>query len=83
MPRTPASSSTTNINGYAVRVIRKGLGITPQALADEIGKTRTYIVKIETGAVHRVSDDAFNALVDALKVEDRRALMAWPHEEAA
>lgn len=83
MPRTPASSSTTNINGYAVRVIRKGMGLTPQALAETIGKNRTYIVKIETGAVSRVGDDTFNALVDALKVEDRRALMAWPHEAAA
>ena len=80
MPK--ASSRTTDINGYAVRAIRKPMGLTPQALADTIGRTRTYIVKIETGAVSRVSDDVFNDLVRALGIEDRRALMAWPHASA-
>lgn len=80
---TSASSSTTDINGYALRWGRKLMGLTPQALAASIDKDRTYIVKIETGAVTRVSDQVFNALVEALHVEDRRTLMAWPHEDAA
>lgn len=78
-----ASSSTVAINGYALRPIRKSLNLTPAALAQNIGRNRTYVVKIETGAVSRVGIDTFNALVAALALEDRRALMAWPHEAVA
>lgn len=78
---TPAASRTTDINGYALRAIRKPMGITPQALAESIGKDRTYIVKIECGRVHRVSTVMFNSLVTALGLEDPRALMARPHLE--
>lgn len=53
--------------------------LTPAALANVINKDRTYIVKMETGAVTRVSMDVFDALVEALKIEDSRALMASPH----
>lgn len=78
-----ATSSTVEINGYALRWGRKLMNLTPKAVADVIGKDRTYIVKIETGAVQRVSAETFDALVKALLLEDRRALMAHPFEEAA
>lgn len=81
--RTPATSSTVEVNGYALRWGRKLMNLTPGALADVIGRDRTYIVKIETGAVTRISTDTFDALVKALAIEDRRALMALPHEDAA
>lgn len=77
-----APSSTININGFALRWGRKLMGLTPAALAKAIDKDRTYIVKIETGAVTRVSLDVFDALVAALFIEDRRALMASPHAPA-
>lgn len=80
MPRN-ATSSTIAINGYALRWGRKLMNLTPGALAESIGKDRTYIVKIETGAVTRVSTDMFELLVGALHLEDRRALMAAPHAE--
>jgi transcriptional regulator with XRE-family HTH domain len=83
MPRPTATSSTIAVNGYALRWGRKLMNLTPGALAESIGKDRTYIVKIETGAVTRVSTDMFQLLVEALKLEDRRALMAAPHEDAA
>lgn len=76
----PASSSTIPINGYALRWGRKLMDITPAALATAIDKDRTYIVKIETGAVSRVSVEVFDSLVAALALEDRRTLMAWPHQ---
>lgn len=82
MPRN-ATSSTIAINGFALRWGRKLMNLTPGALAESIGKDRTYIVKIETGAVTRVSTDMFKLLVDALKLEDSRALMATPHESEA
>lgn len=81
--QTSATSSTVAINGYALRWGRKLMNLTPAALAKVIGRDRTYIVKIETGAVTRISTDTFDALVTALALEDRRALLALPHDEAA
>lgn len=80
---TPAASSTVEVNGYALRWGRKLMNLTPAALAKVIGRDRSYIVKIETGAVTRVSTETFEQLVKALALEDRRALMALPHEVAA
>lgn len=80
---TPATSSTIEVNGYALRWGRKLMNLTPASLAEVIGRDRTYIVKIETGAVTRVSTETFDALVRALHLEDRRALMALPHEDVA
>lgn len=79
---TTATSSTVAINGYALRWGRKLANLTPTALANVIERDRTYIVKIETGAVTRVSTDTFDALVAALGCEDRRALLAFPHAKA-
>lgn len=78
-----ATSSTVAINGYALRWGRKLMNLTPATLAKVIGRDRTYIVKIETGVVTRVSTETFDALVQALALEDRRALLAMPHGAAA
>lgn len=83
MPPTTSSSNTVEINGYALRWGRKLMGLTPAALADSIERDRTYIVKIENGAVTRVSTDTFTRLVVALKLEDSRALMSTPHADLA
>jgi transcriptional regulator with XRE-family HTH domain len=82
-PPTAAKSSTVEINGYALRWGRKLMNLTPAALANVIGRDRTYIVKIETGAVTQVSTDTFEALVRALALEDSRALKAFPHKDVA
>lgn len=81
--KTTAASSTVAINGYALRWGRKLMNLTPAALAKVIDRDRTYVVKIETGAVTRVSTETFDQLVKALAIEDRRALLATPHEDAA
>lgn len=81
--KTPATSSTVAINGYALRWGRKLSNLTPAALAKVIDRDRTYIVKIETGAVTQVSTETFDKLVVALALEDRRALLAFPHGAAA
>lgn len=77
-----ATSSTVAINGYALRAIRKLMNVSPRELAEKIGRDRTYIVKMETGHP-RVSTDTYDALLEALAIEDRRALLAAPHEDAA
>lgn len=78
-----ATSSTIEVNGYALRWGRKLMNLTPASLAKVIDRDRTYIVKIETGVVTQVSTETFEALVKALALEDRRALMALPHADAA
>lgn len=70
-----------DVNGFAIRVVRKLTGLSPAALAEAIGRDRSYVVKIETGAVARVSTETFEALLAALVIEDRRALLAFPHRE--
>lgn len=74
-----ATSSTVAINGYALRAIRKLMNVSPRELAERIGRDRTYIVKMESGAVERVGVDTFEQLLRALAIEDRRALLAAPH----
>lgn len=77
------TSSTVEINGYALRWGRKLMNLTPAALANAIERDRTYIVKIENGAVTRVSTETFDRLVKALMLEDPRAILATPHVLAA
>jgi transcriptional regulator with XRE-family HTH domain len=77
--KTP--SHTVGINGYALRVIRVMSGVSVRGLAEEIGKDRTYIAKIENGHP-RVSAEVYKAILDALKIEDRRVLLANPHPES-
>lgn len=79
----PATSSTVEINGYALRCIRKLMNITPRELAEKINRDRSYIAHIELGKVERVSTDTFRSLVAALHIEDERALRAVPHVKAA
>lgn len=78
---TPSTASTVEINGYALRWGRKLMNLSPAALADAIERDRSYVVKIETGAVTRISTDTFDRLVKALQLEDQRALRATPHIE--
>lgn len=74
------TSETTKvaINGPAVRQIRKLLGIEIRDLAEQCGIGRPYLCLIETGGRPNVSPQVFAALCSALRVTDRRALMAAP-----
>lgn len=74
-----ATTTTVEVNGFALREmrIRSGLGVSD--LAKQVGVQRPYIAKIELGHSKRVSPKVFNALLAALTIADRRALMANPH----
>lgn len=74
------TSETTKvaINGPAVRQIRKLLGIGLRDLAEQCCISRPYLCLIETGSRPNVSPQVFDALCSALRVTDRRALMAAP-----
>jgi transcriptional regulator with XRE-family HTH domain len=71
--------TTYEVNGFALREVRMRSGIEVQELADLVGVQRPYIAKIELGHSQRVSPKVFNALLAALTIKDRRALLANPH----
>lgn len=71
--------TTVEINGFALRHIRKNAGIEVAELAERIGVQRPYVTKIELGHSQRVSPKVFNAILSTLVIEDRRALLANPH----
>lgn len=76
MPTTP---TTVEINGFALREIRIRSGIGVLELAKQVEVQRPYIAKIELGHSQRVSPRVFNALMQALSIQDRRSLLANPH----
>lgn len=74
------SATTIPINGYALRTIRVLTGLGVSDLAAQVEVERSYIAKIELGHSRRVSPAVFRAICDALEIQDRRALMAHPHD---
>lgn len=76
-----SSPTTIEIHGPALRAIRVLSGIGVADLAKAVGVQRPYIAKIELGHSRRVSPKIFNALVAALAIQDRRALMLAPYGE--
>lgn len=73
------TATTIEVNGYALRELRVRSGLGVADLARQVGVQRPYIAKIELGHSRRVSPKVFNALLTALTISDRRALMANPH----
>lgn len=67
------------VNGYALREIRKLVGIPTAQFARETKVERSYLSRIENGQRTRVNPAIFAAMVRTLGV-DRRALLAHPHE---
>lgn len=73
------AATTIEVHGPAIREIRVRSGMGVADLAAAVGVERPYIAKIELGHSRRVSPKVFNALVAALAVADRRALLAHPY----
>lgn len=73
------TSTTVEVNGFALRElrIRSGLGVVE--LAEQVGVKRPYIAKIELGHSQRVSPRVYQSLLSALSITDRRVLLANPH----
>jgi transcriptional regulator with XRE-family HTH domain len=67
------------VNGPAVREMRKHVGITPARLAAEIDVSVEYMRKIELGHSRTVSPEVYDRLCYALRLVDRRVLLADPH----
>jgi len=75
--------TTIEVHGPAIREIRIRSGMAVAALAKEAGVQRPYIAKLELGHSRRVSPKVFSALVAALSISDRRAIMANPYGPSA
>lgn len=73
------TATTIEVNGPAIRAMRILAGIGVMDMARAVGVQRPYIAKIELGHSRRVSPQTFNALVAALGIQDRRAIMAHPY----
>jgi len=72
------ASTTVEVNGFAIRELRIRAGIGVAELAAQVGVQRPYVAKIELGHSRRVSPRVFNAILEALNVQDRRAVLANP-----
>lgn len=67
------------VNGFSIREIRVRSGINTAPFAEQVGVDRSYLSRLETGARIRVSPAVFAAILDALGIKDRRAILAHPH----
>lgn len=73
------AQTTIEVHGPAIRALRTLSGLGVAELAEAVGVNRPYVAKIELGHSRRVSPKVFNALVAALALEDRRAILANPY----
>lgn len=72
-----SGSNAIRVNGAAIRTIRKDRGLDQTTFAKRVGKDRAYISHIEAGR-RSPSPETFEAIVQALKLEDRTAILADP-----
>jgi len=70
--------SSVAIHGPALRHIRQLTGLTTLQLAEEVGITPDYLRKIELGYNRTVAPNVFVGLNVALRIDDRRVLLADP-----
>lgn len=73
--------SAVSVHGPALRHIRQLTGLTTAQLADEVQITRDYLRKVELGFNRGVAPDVYARLCLALRIDDKRVLLAdptWP-----
>jgi transcriptional regulator with XRE-family HTH domain len=66
--------STVEVNGAAIRRIRKLAGTDMPDLATQVGITASYLSRIETGSRRRVRPSVYGALRTALSATDDQLL---------
>lgn len=79
LTRPMQTPTTIDVHGPALREIRVRSGMSVAELATAIDVQRPYITKLELGHSRRVSPRVFNAIISALAISDRRAIMAHPY----
>lgn len=73
-----AEEGSKKVHGWGIRAIREALGASQADVAAEAGISGPFLSQIESGARDSVSDGTFGGLARALRVRDKRALMATP-----
>lgn len=73
------STAPVEVNGPAIREIRTRLYLRQADLAREVGISGAYLSQLEHGHRTRVAGETFEALCSALRLTDRRAILAAPH----
>jgi transcriptional regulator with XRE-family HTH domain len=76
MSRSAGATTTVEVHGYAMRVIRQARGRAVADLASALRVDRSYITHLENGSKTRVSPELYAALLQELQIEDYRALLA-------
>lgn len=71
-----AEEGSKQVHGPAIRAIREALNLAQNDVAAEAGISAPYLSQIEKGIRESVSEDTFRGLVKALRVRDKRALIA-------
>ncbi|MFB7617790.1 helix-turn-helix domain-containing protein [Kitasatospora sp. NPDC056181] len=66
--------STVEVDGSAIRRIRKLAGVDMSMLASQAGITANYLSRIETGSRNRVRPSVYAALRDHLSATDDEIL---------
>lgn len=66
--------STVEVDGAAIRRIRKLSGIDMRDLAIQIGISANYLSRIETGSRRRIRASVYGALREALGTTDQQLL---------
>lgn len=69
------ANANVEINGSALRHLRKLAGFSITALADQVGCSLPYLSQLETGARTACSPALFARICDALRIEDRTVLL--------
>lgn len=77
MPNT-TERLTVAINGPTLRYVRRGLGLTVARLAAEVDVSTSYIRQLELGHTLVVGIKTYDRLCFALRLDDRRVLLANP-----
>lgn len=75
--------TTREVHGPAIREFRIQAGMSVAALAAAAGVARPHMANIELGHRRRVTPETFAALVAALGLNDRRAILANPYGDTA
>lgn len=73
-----AEEGSKRVHGAGIKAIREALGLGQADVAGEAGISVPYLSQIEGGKRKSVGEDVFTGLVKALRVRDKRALMATP-----
>lgn len=73
-----AEEGSKRVHGTAIRAIREAMNLSQTTVAGEAGISGPYLSQIENCTRLSVGEDPFAGLLRALRVRDKRAIMATP-----